>query len=130
MVYQLAKKDWLGKYNTRQVVLQIIFKSRDKVLASTSHYFEKPKELDLPNAPINYQLTQKGDRYQLQLQSRQLARFVKISVGDENIVFSDNYFDLLPNQPCTVVFQSALPLEKVKQGIKIISLVNTVDAKN
>lgn len=129
IVYQLAKKGLAGTYSTRQMVLTAVLRDGQKILAKNQYYFEKPKDQELRAADIKYQLTQKGGTYQLVLRSNRLARFVKVAVGDELIVFSDNYFDLLPNQPCTITFKSPLPADKIKQAVKISSLKDTMPAK-
>jgi len=72
-------------------------------------------------------ITQQDNKFTITVHAGALARFVNISVGEENIIFSDNYFDLLPGQPRRITFQSALPPERIKQDIRIISLKDSLD---
>lgn len=124
IVTVLDKKDWVVPYNTKQVVLETLFKNEQNVLAKNLYYFEKPKNLELPESNIQYTITRKEDQFVLSLNTDKIARFVNITIGEANIVFSDNYFDLLPNRPYKVTFKSTLSLEVIKQRIKIISLKN------
>jgi beta-mannosidase len=130
LVYKCRKSGFMEKFSTRQVVAEIILKTSGKELAKSLCYFEKPKELELPSAAISWQLTRQGNEYKMSVKADKLARFVKVAVGDEKIVFSDNYFDLLPGEQKILTFRSALPIDRVKQEISIISLKDSMNDKN
>jgi beta-mannosidase len=69
----------------------------------------------------------KEHSFVLTLHCAHLARFVRLSIGDEHIIFSDNYFDLLPNQERVVTFRSSLPEERVRRELSVISLIDSID---
>ncbi|HMI63362.1 MAG TPA: glycoside hydrolase family 2 protein [Puia sp.] len=127
LVYGFNKTEWLGGSDPKTTVLETIFSSGQQQLAQNLYYFEKPKDLELPPPALKYDITQQDDKFTITVHAGALARFVNISVGEENIIFSDNYFDLLPGQPRRITFQSALPPERIKQDIRIISLKDSLD---
>ena len=53
-----------------------------------------------------------------------LARSVYVSFGDTDAKVSDNYFDLLPGEPVTIVVHSNASLTQLESSVKIISLVD------
>lgn len=62
--------------------------------------------------------------YDVTLESPQFARAVWISTGDPDAAFSDNYMDLLPEQPVTIKVYTSLPLDKLKQQLKVLSMAD------
>jgi len=88
-------------------------------------YFEKPKNLNLEKAVVDVALNELGDgAYRLNLKTPYLLKNVKISVrGQEQITYSDNYFDLLPDRSKIIMMQAEDAINK--EDILIKSLVDT-----
>ncbi|WP_059042120.1 beta-mannosidase [Paenibacillus rubinfantis] len=99
-----ARAEWLEGRDPRQVVLHAILEIEGQAVDSKPYYFASAKELSLPTANITVQeeAGSGGSRYTLV--SDALARQVWISAEEEGI-FSDNYFDLIPGIPVTVEFR-------------------------
>jgi beta-mannosidase len=94
------------------------------VVSSNVVYFAPSKQLELPQTPITTQLTQSSDGYDLKLQASDFARSVYVSFGDTDATFSDNYINLLPNEPATIHITSQASLDALKSHIKITSLAD------
>jgi hypothetical protein len=63
--------------------------------------------LNLTKANVKYTLTRNGDNYTLQLTTPHLLKNLRVAVGDDaTIIFSDNYFDLIPGEMKTITFKS------------------------
>ena len=77
----------------------------------------KPKDLILQDPKITYQI--KGN--QIVLQSSSFAKYVYLDIPGYKGKLSDNYFDLEPNQPKSIIFKSE-DLETKKLTIKVKSL--------
>ena len=60
----------------------------------------------------------------MKMSSPVLAPNVAISFGDNDAWLSDNYFDLLPNEPVTIEVKSDLPLSTLQQALKVMSVNN------
>lgn len=61
----------------------------------------------------------------LELQSPVLARNVNVSFGDLDTQLSDDYYDLLPNEPVTVTVKSSATLEQLRGAMNIRSLTDS-----
>jgi beta-mannosidase len=94
-----------------------------KTVSSNLLYFVPKKEIHLPPAQIETELSS-GTGYRLRLTSKALARSVYVTFGNLDVQLSDNYFDLIPNQPVEITIQSKAGLEQLKQAMKVISLVD------
>ncbi|MDF7814814.1 glycoside hydrolase family 2 TIM barrel-domain containing protein [Hymenobacter sp. YC55] len=111
-VYRVSVKTLLKGANRNNVLLDVRLLSENQELAQNCLYFENPKNLKLNKPAINYTLTKDQDRYVLKLNSTQLAKNLRVSAGDDAIIFSDNYFDLIPGKEKSVTFQSSKALKK------------------
>ena len=92
------------------------------LLSSNDWYFKRPKELKYMMATVQTELSKQGDHYVLKLNSSALAPRVEITFGDENVTLSDNYIDVLPNEPVSISIKSQATLEQLKKALKIQSL--------
>ncbi len=89
--------------------------------------FVPNKHLSLQPSEIARDLTAENGTLSITLRASSLARFVELEFPDADLVFSDNYFDLSPNQPYTIT--APLPegwtVEQARETLKIRSLVNS-----
>ncbi|GGH00213.1 beta-mannosidase [Polaribacter pacificus] len=73
---------------------------------SSIFYFEKPKNLALQNKPISKEIIRKtATGFSIVLKSTTLQKDVFLWSSNQGH-FSDNFFDLLPNEPVTIVFKT------------------------
>ncbi len=99
-----TREEWLEGRDPRQVVLHAVLEVDGHEVDSKSFYFVSDKELSLPQANITLLEEDGSDGSRYTLVSDALARQVWISAEEEGI-FSDNYFDLIPGIPLTVEFR-------------------------
>ncbi|UOQ68591.1 beta-mannosidase [Hymenobacter volaticus] len=111
-VYRVPVKELLKGANRNSVLLDVSLLSQNQELAQNCLYFENPKDLKLNKPVINYTLTKDKDGFVLKLTSTQLAKNLRVSAGDDAIIFSDNYFDLIPGKAKTVTFHANKALKK------------------
>ncbi|HUR66715.1 MAG TPA: glycoside hydrolase family 2 protein [Chitinophagaceae bacterium] len=93
---------------------------KGKELSRNYLFAYPPKQLELPQAKINYQLLPRS----IILSSDKFAYGVYIDVPD-GVELEDNYFHLLPKERKIIKFSSTIPLESIRKQIKIKSLVDT-----
>lgn len=106
-VQQLALSDLLSEMQQKGCYLQLILVDAEKrKLASSVHYFKKPKELQLPEVEIKSRIKRKGNMCELILSASALAKDVFVEVPWQGARLSDNFFDLLPGERKRVVIQS------------------------
>jgi len=87
-------KDW------NQVLLTASFGS-----ASNNYYFVKPKDLNLVNADIEFDVIKIDNGYLINLSSNFFQKDVVLSSTSKG-KFSDNYFDIIPQQTKQIFFKT------------------------
>ncbi len=112
--YEIYKSD-LKNTSLEELIVVMSFTSATKI-TNANYYFVKPKDLKLSKPTIT--ITQINPTT-IELTSDVLAKNVFLSGKD--VFFSDNYFDLLPNQKVQVT------LSKPEQNIVIRSLFDTIN---
>ncbi len=98
-----------------------------KQVSSNLMYLAPTPDVHLPAAEITSHLTRANGAYEVQLSSKALARDVYVSFGDHDAKFSDNYIDLLPGEPATIVVQSPAGLAELQGSMKVKSLVDAIE---
>ena len=94
-VYFSIDKNEFSKFDLKQIVLSASLKLNDERKISSEYYFVKPKDLLLEKPEINLTYV-KDSTYQIT--TNVFAKDVFISSQSEYGRWSDNYFDLLPNE--------------------------------
>lgn len=92
------------------------------VASSNILYLVPTPQIHLLPAVIARALTPAPSGYDLTLTSPVLARSVYVDFGDQNVHLSDNFFDLLPNQPVTISISSKAGLQQLQKALTIMSL--------
>jgi beta-mannosidase len=89
--------------------------------------FVPNKHLELVEPGLQANLDEKDGQLTIGLRSSALARFVELKLEGADAVFSDNYFDVSPNQPVTVTapLPAGWTLEQARQRLKVRSLYNS-----
>jgi len=97
-----------------------------KSVSSNVLYIVPAKLITLPQPQISVDLAKSGEAYRLRLSSPVLARSVYVSFGSLDASPSDNYFDLIPNQPVEITITSAARLDDLRAQLKIMSLADAL----
>lgn len=87
-----------SKWN--QVLLQVNFGN-----STSTYFFVKPKELALKNNEIEFDVEKVNEGYLISMSSISLQKDVMLSTSAKGH-FSDNYFDLYPNEIKQVLFKT------------------------
>lgn len=87
------------------VVLHAYLEREGTMIATTEHYFVPTKDLQLEPAVIQVDEVEGSGGTSFKLSSNTLARQVWIS-SEVDGVFSDNFFDLLPDKPVVIQFEA------------------------
>ena len=113
--FTVLKKDIL-KGLLKNTALKIEFTS-EKYSAKKVFYFVKPKDLELSKPTI---LIKKIDDVTFEITSDVLTKNICLST-DKKVHFSDNFFDVLPNQVYKII------MSKPSEHIKVKSLFDTLN---
>jgi len=122
MIWQAKTKTVLDKYKPESSVVEITLKGADgKQLYRRLYYLVSPKELSLPRANVSMEVEQVKEGYKLTMTCNRLGKNVFIGTEIDGF-FSDNYFDLLPDEKKVVVFKTDRILDDVKTAFTTKSL--------
>ena len=84
--------------------LYLSVRSEEALFPSNRHFFAAIKDLRRTPAQPEATITSVGDHeLQVHLRASEYAYFVHLTVPDETVCFSDNYFDLEPGERRTIV---------------------------
>ncbi len=120
-VYYLIHKEKIGAFkHPRKLVLYASFYGEKEEFQSL-YYFVKPKELNLTKPAIKLKYISNNT---IEITSDKLAKNVFLSSESEQVLFDDNYFDLLPNEKKIVKLSDKVN-QYTKPKIEIKSLFDT-----
>ena len=94
---------------------------RDDVLPVKDSVYPKDLKLLKPD----FVIMQQGNR--IMIRATTYARYVEISFPENNISFSDNYFDLLPDVSKIITLKNDIDLKDILSKIKIKSLYDILN---
>jgi len=99
---QFDLNDLLKGADKAKSVLKMSVLTGKDVLASNLYYFVKPKEQNLPKATIETTFRNVDGTWHVDVKTNKLARDIYLNFPNKEVVFSDNYFDLLPGEKRTI----------------------------
>ena len=120
----LLKREYQG-FDPQTHLLRAVLTSDTGMLAQSIHYFVPVKEMDLRAAAVVQEVTPVGKGLQIRLTSDLLAKNVVLSCDVEGH-FSDNYFDLIPNEPRIVHFIPASTRDVPDDEFRILQLADVL----
>jgi len=104
-----------------------------KEVSSNLVFFVPSKQIHLLPASVSTDIQPSDDGFDVILKSPVLARAVYLSFGEADVTYSDNYINLLPNEPTTIhVSGNEVKLDELRRNVSVMSLVDafTTNAKN
>jgi beta-mannosidase len=120
-VYYLIHKEKIGAFKHPQKLVLYASFDGEKEEFQSLYYFVKPKELNLTKPAIKLKYISNNT---IEITSDKLAKNVLLSSESEQVLFDDNYFDLLPNEK-KIVKVSDKVNQYTKPKIEIKSLFDT-----
>ncbi|WP_338398949.1 beta-mannosidase [Persicobacter psychrovividus] len=91
--------------NPRDTFLKMVYTGTHGTIEKV-HYFTKVKDLSLPKANVLMKVKKVSEGFEVTLRSEVLAKDVYVDAGSIDGTFNDNFFDLLPNTPHTILFRT------------------------
>lgn len=123
VIHAVKEADLIKNYNRGKICLVATLTAAKVEEAQSIFYFALPKELELEKPALKFRVTKSETDYLIEMTTDKLAKNVKVSVGEEAVIFSDNYFDLLPGVKKQLTFTSDRPVGPGQ--VKLLSLVDT-----
>jgi len=104
IVQTLDKDDLLGGRDTSELVLRVELRSAGDLLSKSHLFFKRPKELNIPIPDHDHDVKQVNDKYEITIRSNSFLCQLHLRSSKVRGVFSDNYFDMLPNEIVVIEF--------------------------
>ncbi|WP_289004790.1 glycoside hydrolase family 2 protein [Parabacteroides sp.] len=116
----------LAGKNLNEVVVNARFieNGKESEVISNNYFFTRYKDIDFPKADIQMTSVPAADGFDVTIQSDVFARAVFLSIDGIDNFFSDNYFDLLPNEPVTIHVTTKLDKASFDKQLKSQSIVD------
>jgi beta-mannosidase len=105
-----------------QTVLVCELVENENVISKNSLFFKPFKELKIEKPQVSFEIAGAAGGFDITLKTDKLAKNVYLQIGDEEGFFSDNYFDLLPEESVTIHLQTELSEEKLKEVLTLRTL--------
>ena len=121
------KMNLLSDIAAEEAILQMTLLEKGVVIHQNSHLFVTAKPLKLIEPNIQIETTFQDTLIQLHLKSDAFAKSVELSTLDIEGTFSDNFFNLFPDEPVQVQFLPKNPVEKKLPYFQIRSLYDVLD---
>ncbi len=108
MLMQKNLSKILNGQSAKETFALISLSQNGTFLSKRIFYFDYPKNLKLPSPTISHQIEKTNEGYKVTVKTDKLAKNVFLETSAQGL-WSDNYFDLLPNESRVIFF-------KVKKG--------------
>lgn len=112
-VFSLAVDDWASEAQRKECFVRHTLRDKNKkILASDIYFFNRTKDLNLPETTVSYKVKSQNGQCEVTVTSRKLAKDLFIQIPIQGARFSDNFFDLLPGESRKVIITSP----EIKKG--------------
>ncbi|MEE2877341.1 MAG: glycoside hydrolase family 2 protein [Candidatus Neomarinimicrobiota bacterium] len=120
-------KTFLSGLPAEQAVIQIQLLEEEQEIHRNMHLLVKPKELALQKPLIHLSFSLKDRLIELEIESDVFARGVEISTHEIDGTFSDNFFNLYPEELVNIKFVPRKPLGHNLPKFQIQSLYDVAN---
>ena len=114
----------MGGRDRRDLVCVYELRANGRRLSSGVVGFVPIKHLKLSDPGLTAKVRPAGDQWAVTVKAKSLARFVRLSLAERDVVWSDNWFDLPAGESRTVTCprRSGHTAAKVKAGLRLAHL--------
>ncbi len=103
--------------------------SEDELVNRTIHYFDLPKNLELPVNTLEYSIHEKSGSYVLHVKAMKLIKDLAIYIPGVKAHYSNNYFDLLPGEEKDIQINLSSKVNNVLEKGVVIHCLNNINNK-
>lgn len=122
--FDVNKSEFEAQYrkNVNQMMLVTEVVQGSEILSRNLYFFRPFKELKIEEPTVEYNIGKSDSGFDIELKTDILAKNVYLQMGDEKGFFSDNYFDMLPNEKITIHLKTDISEEKLKEVLTVRTL--------
>ncbi len=125
IVHSISEED-IRKEDTNELLLSVKVYEANTMISDNILYFDYWDSLNFPEPDIRHDIEKEGDCFIIRLSSSVLSKNLFLEVSDHDGYFSDNYFDIIPGEKCTIKYspENDLSIEKFRKYLKITTLTD------
>lgn len=126
LIYDLNAAEINRIYDKKRTGLCARLYQNGEIINQKVVLFDKEKKLDLPKAKLKTTIEIEENALRLTIKSDKFARLVKAESSKSTLPFSDNFFDILPNEEkvITISADKNMTLRELAESIRVYSLCN------
>ncbi len=127
LIHGINIADLKGKYNLKESVLVADLVVDGKVMSHKTFIFDKEKNVELPKATLSSSVVVENGVAKITVKSDKFARLVRLHSKTITKPFSDNYFDILPDEEKVITIECQdMTAEQVKADLVLSSVCDVV----
>ncbi len=108
--------------NVSNMMLMTELVQGSETLSRNLYFFRPFKGLKIEEPKVEYSIEKNDSGFDIELKTDILAKNVYLQIGDEKGFFSDNYFDMLPNEKITITLKTNILEAKLKNVLTVRTL--------
>ena len=108
-----------GKNDNEVFINARFIENGKKEISSNNYFLTRFKNIDFPKAVITTKTVANGNGFDVTVKSNKFARGIFLSIEGIDNFFSDNYFDLLPNETVTIHVTTKLDKASFDKQLKV-----------
>ena len=120
--FSIRANELLKGLDKNELVLSTVLTQNGTAIADNLLYFDHCKFLKFQNPEIKAVIVRDGAYFEIGLMANSLAKSIYLSLPNGEDGFSDNFFDLLPDQNIKIKLNSTLSSEEIKTQLSVSSL--------
>jgi len=120
--FNILANELLKGLDKNELVLSTVLTHNGKAIADNLLNFDHCKFLKFHNPEIKTEIVRDGAGFEIVLSASSLAKSVYLSLPNGDDGFSDNFFDLMPNQKLKIKLNTKLSINELKSKLSIRSL--------
>ena len=125
VVFSKALTALLKDIDTNEAVLSTKILLNGVEEYATTSYFKEAKDLILPAPKVDFEVEKVEKGYAIKVTTNKLAKNTYFSIDETEGWFSDNYFDLLPGESRTIVFETKGEVKDFEGKLLIRTVADT-----
>ena len=105
IVLSIKKEDLIGQDRSSEVFIKCELLSNKEVVGTNNYFFQKPKDLSIPKAEFDFDHKKVNDNYIITIRAFSFIYQLHLHSKNGKGIFSNNYFEMLPNEVVTIEFE-------------------------
>lgn len=123
LIHTIKIDELKGKYDLKNSVLVADLIIDGKVISHKTFLFDKEKNVELPKADISSKISVENGIATITLTADKFARLVRVHSKTITKPFSDNYFDILPDEEKVITLEcGGMTAEELKKDLVLSSV--------